>query len=283
MNINWKKTIFIVLDLALVVYLVLAVTSFNRPTPANDTCTQVQITIADNDSCGFLSALEVKHLLESKHLYPKGKKLSLIDLRAIETALKENSFIEHAECHKTQNGNVGILVEQRLPMMHVKADNGEDYYIDVNGNIMQGGHYASNLIIATGNISNWYAQNYIAPVCQWIASHDLWKNQVEQINLLPDKNIELVPRIGNHIVCLGRLPETNDKERRERLINQFVEHKMDRLYKFYRYGLNEVGWNKYSYIDLEFDNQIICRKNKHKLSDDMLSWDQTSTPATSQN
>ena len=35
---------------------------------------------------------------------------------------------------------------------------------------------------------------------------------------------------------------------------------MGRLVKFYKYGLNNVGWNKYSYIDIQFDNQIICRK-----------------------
>lgn len=37
---------------------------------------------------------------------------------------------------------------------------------------------------------------------------------------------------------------------------------MDRLKKFYKYGLSQAGWNKYSYIDLEFDNQIICKKRK---------------------
>ena len=36
--------------------------------------------------------------------------------------------------------------------------------------------------------------------------------------------------------------------------------KLDRLGKFYKYGLSQAGWNKYSYINLEFDNQIICKK-----------------------
>ena len=39
---------------------------------------------------------------------------------------------------------------------------------------------------------------------------------------------------------------------------------MERLEKFYKYGLSEAGWNKYSYISLEFDNQIICKKKKHQ-------------------
>jgi cell division protein ftsQ len=39
---------------------------------------------------------------------------------------------------------------------------------------------------------------------------------------------------------------------------------LSRLEKFYRYGLSQAGWNKYSYIDIEFDNQIICKKRDEK-------------------
>ncbi len=262
MYINWKKTLFVALNTALAGYLVLAVTSFNKPDKSSLTCNRVQITVADADSSGFLSALEVKKLLTDRHLYPKGKKLSLVDLRAIEDVLKENKFINTAECYKTEDGNVGITITQRLPVLRVKSDTGEDYYIDADANIIQGGNYVSDLIVATGNISTWYAQNYVAPVSEWLKKSELWDNQVEQINILPDKSIELVPRIGNHIVCLGRIPESNIKERRERNIQRFMEKKLGRLDKFYRYGLNQVGWNKYSYINLEFDNQVICRKSK---------------------
>ena len=264
MSVYWKKYILVTIDLLLAGYLVLAITSFNRPDRSAETCDVVRITIADKDSSGFLSASEVKGILVANHLYPKDKLMSLVDLRAIENTLKENSFIENVECHKTQGGTVSIIVSQRLPILRVKSDSGEDYYLDREGNIMHSSGYTSDLIIATGNISRWYAENYVSMVCNWIMDHELWRNQVEQIHVLGDKNIEIVPRVGNHVVCLGRLPESNDKVRRERLANQFMSTKFSRLDKFYRYGLNAVGWNKYSYIDLEFDNQIICRKNKHK-------------------
>ena len=61
---------------------------------------------------------------------------------------------------------------------------------------------------------------------------------------------------------LGTLPQTKYINRRKRLTAEFVETKLDRLAKFYKYGLSKAGWNKYSYIDLEFDNQIICKKKK---------------------
>ena len=280
--INWKKTILITLNVTLATYLVLAMTAFNKPDRSGYVCKKVNITIADKDSCGFLSAEEVKRLLTNKHLFPKGKAMSLVDTRAIEEALQANSFINSVECFKTLQGTVGIRVTQRLPMLRVMANNGEDYYIDVEGKIMQGGHYSSDLIVATGNITQRYAQNYVAQLVQWIMDHDFWKNQVEQINILPDKSVEIVPRVGNHIVCLGRMPEINDKARRERNINRFVVNKLNRLHKFYLYGLNEVGWNKYDYVNLEFDNQIICRRNKSKEAmpskEDQDSSDTPTTP-----
>ena len=128
MYINWKKTFMVTLDVVLAAYIILAVTSFNRPDRSNIICEKVRITIADKDSSGFLSALDVKKQLTDRHLYPKGKQLSFVDLRAIESTLMENPFINTAECYKTEDGNVGIIVTQRLPLLRVKGENGDDYY-----------------------------------------------------------------------------------------------------------------------------------------------------------
>lgn len=93
-------------------------------------------------------------------------------------------------------------------------------------------------------------------------TNELWRNQIEQIHVLPDRGIELVPRVGNHIIYIGNPPETNLIDKREQAINDFVNKKMNRLEKFYKYGLSQAGWNKYSYINIEFDNQIICKSIK---------------------
>ena len=41
-KINWKKTILVTMDLLLGVYLVLAVTAFNKPDNSRQICTQVK-------------------------------------------------------------------------------------------------------------------------------------------------------------------------------------------------------------------------------------------------
>lgn len=257
---TWKKVIISVLDVVLAVYLVLAVTSFNNPEEVTPTCVKVGINISDSNNAGFLSALEVKSLLQQRGLYPLHKPMKDINPRRIEETLKKSPFVNTAECYKTKEGQVCVSVTQRMPIVRIKGQSGIDYYLDDQGGILPNSHYTSDLIIATGNINKWYAQYYITPLSKTIMASDLWSNQIEQINILSDRGVELVPRMGDHIIFLGYLPQNGKHPATEKEIDEFVRHKLDRLEKFYRYGLSNAGWNRYDYINIEFDNQIICKK-----------------------
>ncbi len=248
MTFNWKKTALIVVNSILAVYLLLAITAFNKPVEANDVCTEVNIHIQDGAVKGFLSTDDVKSLLQKKHVYPLGNRLSIVDVRRIEEVLNQNPFVRSAECYRTQAGCIDIRISQRLPVIRIKADNGEDYYVDEKGTIMPYSRFVSDMVVATGAIRRPFAQKVLTDIGRYLLAHPLWGNQIEQLNVLPDETIEMVPRVGDHIVYLGR--------------PQHLDMKLARLEKFYKYGLPKAGWNKYSYINIEFDNQIICKKRK---------------------
>lgn len=262
MEILNKRFLFIALDVLLAVYLGFSMTSLNNEVNDEEICSEVNITISDNQKEGFLCAEDIKTLLIREHIYPKDMRLADVNPRKVEEILKKNPYVNDAECSKTKKGKVNIIVEQRAPVVHVMSENGEDYYVDELDSIMPVSNYTSNLLIATGNITKWYAQNYVALLCQHINNDELWRDQIEQVNILPDKDVELVPRVGDHIVKIGRMPEYNNKEKRAQEVEKFLANKLNRLDKFYRYGLSQAGWNKYTYINLEFDNQIICKKNR---------------------
>ena len=262
MNVNWKKTVTMLVDALLAVYLVLAFTAFNKPNAKAALCQKVQIDIQDENTNGFITANDIRSRLDANQLYPLNKPMQAVQARKIEEMLKRSPFVKTVDCYKTQDGCVNISVTQRMPIVRIKAANGEDYYLDDNNQVMPNSHYSADLIIATGHISKAFARNYIAPLAKLFMGNELWENQVEQINILPDKGVELVPRVGQHVVFIGYLPQADTQKERNEKIADFVEKKLLRLEKFYKYGLSQVGWNKYSYIDLEFDNQIICKKKK---------------------
>lgn len=260
LNINWKHTFLIALDVVIAAYLVMAMTSWNRPAKENDVCSKVNITIADENVNGFLNSQEVKKLLDNSHLYPLSQRISDINPRQIEQALKGMPFVKTAQCYATDDNHVCITITQRTPIVRVKSMNGEDYYIDDNGGVMPNSQYTSDMIIATGSITRHYACRYVYLLVKELMTDDLWRNQIEQVNILPDKTVELVPRVGNHIINIGQIPSAPTEEERQQAVSEFVKTQMHRLELFYREGLKYAGWEKYEYISLEYCNQIVCRK-----------------------
>ena len=236
----WKKIVYIVLNTVAAVYLVLAMLAFNKP-DETVVCRDVRISIEEDIVPGFLTKSDV-----TSNISPIGKSMESINLRQMEETLEAKDLIEEAECYKAQDAVVNISIRQRTPVIRVINARGEDYYVDSHGKPMPRADYACNLIVATGNISKRYAEKVLAPMANLIMRDPFWRNEIVQLNILPDGSVELVPRVGQHIAYLGQPTG--------------VTHKLERLRKFYRYGLNQAGWNKYSRVSVEFSNQIICKR-----------------------
>lgn len=244
--VSWKKVLLVTLNVGIAAYLVLAATVLSRGAGQDMVCSDVRISIEQGVIKGFLTNDKVKHTLISEGIYPVGQKLNNINLRQMEEVLAREELIGQAQCYKTQDGRISIWVSERVPVVRVMDNGGEDYYVDEDGNAMQGTDYACNLMVATGSISQTYAARVLAPIGRMVMTDDFWRNQIEQLNVLSDSTIEMVPRVGNHIIYLGQ--PTN------------IRRKLERLRKFYDYGLSQVGWNKYSRISVEYSNQIVCKK-----------------------
>lgn len=257
-HINWKKTIIMALDIVLAVYLVFAITSFSEPAKPAVVCKKCNIMIADENTNGFLKADDVTKILKASKLMPVNKTLENISTRTIEDKLRSMAFVKTAQCYKSQNGDVTINITQQLPLLRIKSETGEDYYIDERGGVMPNSNYVSDLIIATGHVDKRYAIDYLMPMAELIMENELWSNMFEQINVTEKRGIELVPRIGDHIIFIGTLPTGKTSMLRKQAIGKVLNTKLSRLEKFYKYGLSKAGWNRYDYINLEFDNQIIC-------------------------
>jgi cell division protein FtsQ len=67
--------------------------------------------------------------------------------------------------------------------------------------------------------------------------------QVEQVNI-NNYEMELIPKLGNHIIQFGE--GTN------------VDAKFNRLLLFYKQIMNKTGWNYYSLLDVRYDKQLVA-------------------------
>jgi cell division protein FtsQ len=83
---------------------------------------------------------------------------------------------------------------------------------------------------------------------KFIDTDAFWSAMIDQISVDSRDEIDLIPRIGKSLIHLGTFENYRGKLRN--------------LSAFYEKVLPEAGWNKYSVINLEFRDQIVCRKRQ---------------------
>ena len=81
---------------------------------------------------------------------------------------------------------------------------------------------------------------------EYINHDNFWSAEIDQLYVDDEDEIDLIPRLWNHVVHLGTVEN--------------YEGKLRNLQTFYEKVMPEVGWNKYETIDLEYKDQIVCRK-----------------------
>ncbi|MDR0988097.1 MAG: cell division protein FtsQ [Prevotellaceae bacterium] len=243
----FKKILVIVAVLLVGTYLVVAVTTLNRK-PAEAGCRKLTLVIKDSVNAGFITQKEVLETLEQKGINPLSRPMSEINTRQMEEILAQNPLIDHVECYKTHDGTVVVEAYQRIPILRVMTAE-ESFYLDSKGTVMPTStKCVAQLVVATGHIDQTFAVKTLYPFARFLQSDAFWRAQIEQINVLRDHTVELVPRVGDHLIYMGTLTT--------------YQHKLDRLKRFYTEGLNRVGWNRYSRISVDIPNQIVCTKKK---------------------
>ncbi len=243
-----KKILLLIALLLIIAYLAAAITTFNNKS-ANQTCKDIELIIKDSVNAGFITKNEVASLLKRKDIYPVGKKMDRIRTKKLEKEIAKHPLIEKVECYKTPSGNLCIEVSQRIPVLRIMNNKGDSFYLDNQGKIIPPeANCTAHLAIVTGDVEKAFAMRYLYKFGVFLQSDKFWNAQIEQINVTPSKEIELIPRVGDHIVFLGKIDN--------------FEEKLGRLKIFYEKALNKVGWNKYERINLEFSNQIICTKRE---------------------
>ena len=81
MSVNWKKTLFVVCDIVIAAYLLLAVTAFNKPDAKAVACSEVKIDVEQTAVEGFITAEEIKRILTQNKCYPLSRPMADIPIR----------------------------------------------------------------------------------------------------------------------------------------------------------------------------------------------------------
>jgi cell division protein FtsQ len=231
-------------------------------------CKGVDVSIDYSQGNFFISEQDVKTMFSDLG-YTSNLPLKNINIHYAENLLNSHPSVEKADVYLTIDGKLKTQIKQRTPLVRVFSEAGDSYYIDNNATLMPvSEQYTSRVLIATGNIPIKYADKYklklnskaaekdtskettilkeIYTLSNYISQNEFWKAQIKQIYVNQDKELELIPLVGNQTILFGN---TSD-----------MIEKFEKLLIFYKKGINNTGWNNYSEINLKFKNQVICKK-----------------------
>jgi len=224
-------------------------------------CGGVVVRIKDSADYKFVSKREILNLVNSKGTRIAGEPVKTIPVADIESRLAEVRDLRVAEVYTTVDGILHVDTDQRDPVMRVIPRSGGDYYVDEEGVVFRKrGLYSPRLQIVVGyiNISSDMLRGVsildtvsksvlrdVFHLVEFINNDSFWSAQVDQISIDSDREIDVIPRVGNQIVHLGSAEN--------------FEQKFLNLEAFYKEVLPEVGWRKYETINLEYKDQIVCK------------------------
>ena len=242
-----KKILCILAVILVLGYIVFAIATYSDK-GSDVRCKKVVVIVKDSTAHKFVRAAEVQNILNREHLKIVGKRLRDIDYASIEAAAVSHNLIRRAECFSSPSGLVYVNVWQQEPVLRIMNGVG-GFYLNREGKRTSLSSYsAADVIVANGYIKDQRTVNLLYKTALLLNKDPFWDAQIEQIYIEPDGEWIFIPRVGDYEVILGSPAN--------------MEGKLKRLRIFYRDGLSKVGWERYSKINLKFENQIVCTKKE---------------------
>jgi len=240
-----RKILITIGTLTVFGYIAFAISAFSYKSD-KQVCKNVEVVIRDSAQLRFISRAEIILFLEEKKLNPIGSNMQNVSIENIEKTLRQFPRIKSVECYKTPSGTVCIEITQREPILRI-MNSGRSYYIDKDREIMPvSSNFTAYVPIATGAIDETFAKGALYDFALFLKKNAFWNAQIEQIHVDYNQEIELIPRIGNQVILLGKFDN--------------YESKLNKLLSLYKNGFSRTGWNCYRKINLKYDNQVVCTK-----------------------
>lgn len=218
-------------------------------------CSDYVITLKGADKNLFIDQKDVEQLLKKATKGDiKGEPVVSFNLHELEKMLEHNTWINEAELYFDNKNVLHVTVTEKEPVARVFTTAGNSFYIDSVGNrIPLSDKLSARVPVFTGFPEKKKLigkDSVLLMEVKTIANHvnndAFWQSQVAQIDITPERNFEMVPVVGNHLVKLGN--------------GENIDKKFNRLMIFYKQVLSKTGFDKYKIIDVQYKGQVVTSK-----------------------
>ena len=239
---NVLNSIYLIVTVSLLVLLVFT----SHQTRSEIVCNNIEIKIDTRADLFFVSEEMVVDLVVENQDSLVGKSFKDINIFLLEENLNKHPYIDKAELYLTFSGKLCIDVKQRKPIARVFEENQSFYFDSQIVPIPLSDRYTARVLHVYCDEITPSRKEKLSTILKSISEDDFLKAQITALEFDENDEVIMYPRIGDHKIVLGSA------------LN--LTKKFEKLKVFYRSGLEKVGWDRYSHINLKFDNQVVCTK-----------------------
>ncbi|MEI2739802.1 MAG: hypothetical protein V9F01_13595 [Chitinophagaceae bacterium] len=218
-------------------------------------CKNYTITLKGAQNNFFIDEKDVEQLLmKATKGNIKGEQIASFKLHELEVMLEHNTWVDNAELYFDNRDVLHVTITEKEPVARVFTTAGNSFYIDSLGRKMPlSDKLSARVPVFTGfpdkkklNAADSALLNDVRVTANYIVNDPFWMSQVSQIDITPERNFEMIPVVGNHLVKLGN--------------GENIDRKFHRLMLFYKQVLSKTGFDKYKVINVQYKGQVVVSK-----------------------
>lgn len=213
----------------------------------------------------LITKQEVDSIVHSHFGLLQGTPMNQIDVSAVQVAVNRHPAIQSCNVYLGVDGVLNIDIQQRAPMFRVMNSDGSGFYVDTLGQsfnlldravayvpifsvegVMGAMQYPATPAYYDENTLGLTYLDELIVFGNHMRKNPELKDWAEHVHLTAMGTLEVIPRIGRHVIEYGSIYN--------------LEMKTKMLFQFYRSQVYITDLEKYSRINLNFENQVICEK-----------------------
>lgn len=217
----------------------------------------VIVHIDQIDGHSFLTRRDVTGYLTNGGADPViGKEYKELDFHQLEERLQNHGLINKCQVSRDLTGDLLVTIEQPRPVARLMASNEgvrmvAGQYVSEDGKFFPiSMNYSARVPVLTGN---YFAKNRslanernkpLLELLKRVRNDPFWRAQITELSVDEQGRITMWPQVGNHQIEFGTPTD--------------LEAKLKKLKLFYTDVLPVKGWDRYSRVNVQYRNQIVC-------------------------
>ena len=219
-------------------------------------CTGVEINIKAISSNFFVDKGDILNIITAgSNGNLLDRVVSSFDLQAIEMELEKNIWVKRAQLFFDNNEKLHVNVIEREPLARVFSNLGTTFYVDKDLSMLPlSEKFSARLPIFTNFPSD---KKVLLPsdssllrdiisISLAIQKDSFHMAMIEQIDITAQQTFEMLPKFGNAVIVVGDAKN--------------IENKLSKLRLFYKEIMVKAGWNMYSEINIQYNNQVVAKR-----------------------